>query len=246
MGGSLTRVGVSGAAGRMGSLACEAVEAAPDMELVGRYAPGRGEDDPKALSGCEVIVEFAGADGVMDNLIAWREFGCDLVIGTSGFDDSRLHDLRELWGGSDARCLVVPNFSVGAVLMMWLSERAAPFFSAAEVIELHHDRKADAPSGTALSTAARIQPSGSRAVESKELRPGARGAEVEGVWVHSIRLPGLLAHQEVLLGNPGEVLSIRHDTSDRTAYVPGILLAIRRVSSLQPGVSVGLDGLMGL
>jgi 4-hydroxy-tetrahydrodipicolinate reductase len=246
MGGSLTRVGVSGAAGRMGSLVCEAVEAAPDLELAGRYAPGRGEEDPKALSGCDVIVEFGSTEGIMRNLIAWRELGCDVVVGTSGFDDSRLHDLRRQWGDSQARCLIVPNFSVGAVLMMWLSEKVAPYFSAAEVIELHHDRKADAPSGTALSTAQRMRPSGTRAVESKELRPGARGAEVDGVWVHSIRLPGLLAHQEVLFGNPGEILSIRHDTSDRTAYVPGILLAIRSISSLKPGVSVGLEGLMGL
>lgn len=246
MGGSLTRVGVSGAAGRMGSLVCEAVEAAPDLELAGRYAPGHGDDDLKALSGCDVIVEFGSPEGAMQNLTTWLELGCDVVVGTSGFDESRLHGLRILWGDSASRCLVVPNFSVGAVLMMWLSEKVAPYFSAAEVIELHHDRKADAPSGTALSTAERMRPSGSRAVESTELRPGARGAEVAGVWVHSIRLPGLLAHQQVLLGNPGEILSIRHDTSDRTAYVPGILLAIRSVTSLQPGVSVGLEGLMGL
>jgi 4-hydroxy-tetrahydrodipicolinate reductase len=130
--------------------------------------------------------------------------------------------------------------------MMWISEKMAPYFSAAEVVELHHDRKADAPSGTALSTAARMHPGGSRAVDSRELIPGARGAEIEGVWVHSVRLPGLLAHQEVLMGNPGEILTIRHDTTDRTAFVPGILLAIRSMSMLEAGVSVGLEGLMGL
>jgi 4-hydroxy-tetrahydrodipicolinate reductase len=130
--------------------------------------------------------------------------------------------------------------------MMSLAERAAPYFTAAEIVELHHDRKADAPSGTALATAARMKPSGARAVDSQESFPGARGAEVGGVWVHSVRLPGLLAHQEVLLGNPGEVLTIRHDTTDRTAFVPGILLAIRSIEKLDPGVSVGLEGLMGL
>lgn len=246
MGGKLINVGVSGAAGQMGSLVCEAVDLAPDLELVSRYAPGHGADDPKALSDCDVIVEFGRPDSVMDNLAIWRELGADVVVGTSGFDESRLADLTELWGDSPTRCLVVPNFSLGAVLMMWISEKMAPYFSAAEIVELHHDRKADAPSGTALSTAARMHPGGSRAVGSRELIPGARGAEIEGVWVHSVRLPGLLAHQEVLMGNPGEILTIRHDTTDRTAFVPGILLAIRSMSMLEAGVSVGLEGLMGL
>lgn len=230
----------------MGSLVCEAVDLAPDLELVSRYAPGHGSDDPNALSDCDVIVEFGRPDSVMDNLAIWRELGADVVVGTSGFDESRLADLTELWGDSPTRCLVVPNFSLGAVLIMWISEKMAPYFSAAEVVELHHDRKADAPSGTALSTAARMHPGGSRAVDSRELIPGARGAEIEGVWVHSVRLPGLLAHQEVLMGNPGEILTIRHDTTDRTAFVPGILLAIRSMSMLEAGVSVGLEGLMGL
>jgi 4-hydroxy-tetrahydrodipicolinate reductase len=130
--------------------------------------------------------------------------------------------------------------------MMWVAEKIAPYFTAAEVIELHHDRKADAPSGTALTTAERMHPAGFRAVESTELRAGARGAEVDGVWIHSIRLPGLLAHQEILLGNQGEVLTIRHDTTDRTAFVPGILIAIRLVGGLPPGVTVGLEPLLGL
>lgn len=246
MGGNLIKIGVSGAAGRMGSLVCEAADLAPDLELSGRYAPGHEADDPKALSDCDVIIEFGRPDSVMANLETWRGFSADVVVGTSGFDASRLDELRFTWGDSTARCLVVPNFSLGAVLMMWISEKVAPYFSAAEVIEMHHDRKADAPSGTALSTAERMLPSGSRAVESRESLPGARGAEVGGVWVHSVRLPGLLAHQEVLMGNPGEVLSIRHDTTDRAAFVPGILLAIRSIGSLEPGVSIGLERLMGL
>lgn len=244
--GGVIRVGVSGAAGRMGMLTCEAAEATPDLELSARFAPGHGFDDALALDDCDVVVEFAPTDLVMANLRMWREMARHVVVGTSGFDGIRLRELREMWGQGPEKCLVVPNFSVGAVLMMSLAERAAPFFSAAEIVELHHDRKADAPSGTALATAARMKPSGARAAESKESVPGARGAEVGGVWVHSIRLPGLLAHQEVLLGNPGEVLTIRHDTNDRTAFVPGILLAIRSVASLEPGVSVGLEGLMGL
>jgi 4-hydroxy-tetrahydrodipicolinate reductase len=130
--------------------------------------------------------------------------------------------------------------------MMWLAEKASPYFTAAEVVELHHDRKADAPSGTSLATAERMHPSGERAVESTEAIPGARGAEVGRVWVHSVRLPGLLAHQEVLMGNPGEVLTLRHDQNDRSAFVPGVLLAIRSVGSLAEPVSVGLEGLLGL
>jgi 4-hydroxy-tetrahydrodipicolinate reductase len=244
--GGVIRVGVSGAAGRMGLLTCEAVEATPDLELIGRYAPGRGFDDARALAGADVIVEFARADVVMANMAMWRQMDRHVVVGTSGFDEARLGELRTLWGDGPGRCLVVPNFSVGAVLMMSLAERAAPYFTAAEIVELHHDRKADAPSGTALATAARMKPSGERAVDSQESFPGARGAEVGRVWVHSVRLPGMLAHQEILLGNPGEVLTIRHDTTDRTAFVPGILLAIRSIEKLDPGVSVGLEGLMGL
>jgi 4-hydroxy-tetrahydrodipicolinate reductase len=244
--GGVIRVGVSGAAGRMGLLTCEAVEATPDLELAGRFAPGHGFDDARALADADVIVEFARGDVVMANIAMWREMERHVVVGTSGFDQARLGELRKVWGEGPQRCLVVPNFSVGAVVMMSLAARAAPYFTAAEIVELHHDRKVDAPSGTALATAARMKPSGERAVESQESVPGARGAEVGGVWVHSVRLPGMLAHQEVLLGNPGEVLTIRHDATDRTAFVPGIFLAIRSIEKLDPGVSVGLEDLMGL
>ena len=244
--GGVIRVGVSGAAGRMGLLTCEAVEATPDLELAGRFAPGHGFDDARALADSDVVVEFARPDVVMANIATWRELERHVVVGTSGFDEARLRELQKVWGESPQRCLVVPNFSVGAVLMMSLAERAAPYFTAAEIVDLHHDRKTDAPSGTAIATAARMKPSGERTVDSQESFPGARGAQVGGVWVHSVRLPGMLAHQEVLLGNPGEVLTIRHDTSDRTAFVPGILLAIRSIEKLEPGVSVGLEGLMGL
>jgi 4-hydroxy-tetrahydrodipicolinate reductase len=171
--------------------------------------------------------------------------GKHVVVGTSGFDESRVSELRRLWGDSPVGCLVVPNFSIGAVLMMRFAEMAAPHFQAAEIVELHHDRKADAPSGTAASTAARIGAAASqrRQVESTETVAGARGGRVSDVPVHSVRLPGMLAHQEVLLGNPGEVLTLRHDSTDRQSFLPGILLAVEHVTQT-PGVSIGLDHLI--
>jgi 4-hydroxy-tetrahydrodipicolinate reductase len=175
--------------------------------------------------------------------------GLHAVVGTSGFDENRLAELRERWTSGPPNCLVVPNFSIGAVLMMRFAEMAAAHFAAAEVVELHHDRKADAPSGTALATAARMNQAGGRqerAVESAELAPGARGADADGVRVHAVRLPGLLAHQEVLLGSPGETLTVRHDQSDRMAFMPGVVLAIRNVGELPDAVTVGLEGLLGL
>lgn len=251
------RVGVSGAAGRMGRLVAGAVAETEDLELGGLYDPphagdvvaGLGvADDPGALAGCDVVVEFTRPDVVMDNLRRWHALGVHAVVGTSGFDAVRLEELRSLWGEGPARCLVVPNFSIGAVVMMRLAELAAPHFAAAEVVELHHDRKADAPSGTAIATAERIARAARqrREVVSRELRPGARGAEIDGIPVHAVRLPGLVAHQAVLFGGPGETLVIRHDTTDRSAFLPGILLAIRRVAALAPGVTVGLEPLLGL
>jgi 4-hydroxy-tetrahydrodipicolinate reductase len=230
----------------MGSLCCDAIEATSDLDLVGRYAPGHGFDDFGVLKAAEVIVEFGPAATALDNVRKWHSFGGHVVVGSSGFDRHQLDTLRQIWGEGPGRCLVVPNFSIGAVLMMWLAEKASPYFTAAEVIELHHDRKTDAPSGTALATAERMKPNGARAVESTESVPGARGAEVGGVWVHSVRLPGLLAHQDVLFGNPGETLEIRHNQSDRSGYVPGILLAIRSVGAMADPVTVGLEGLLGL
>lgn len=242
----MTTVAVSGAAGRMGSLCCDAVESTSDLELIGRYAPGHGFDDSEVMQAAEVIVEFGPAATALENVRHWHSYGGHVVVGSSGFDRHQLDNLRQIWGEGPGRCLVVPNFSIGAVLMMWLAEKASPYFTAAEVIELHHDRKTDAPSGTALATAERMKPNGARAVESTESVPGARGAEVGEVWVHSVRLPGLLAHQDVLFGNPGETLEIRHNQSDRSGYVPGILLALRSVGAMTDPVTVGLEGLLGL
>lgn len=252
----MTRVAVSGVGGSMGRLVAETVAAQDDLELVAGFdphCPGEGiagvmaSADSAVVGDADVVVEFTNPDVVMDNLDRWRALGVHAVVGTSGFDEARLGTLRERWGDDGPRCLVVPNFSIGAVLMMRFAELAAPHFEASEVIELHHDRKADAPSGTALATAARMGEGPQRRhVESAELMSGSRGADADGVRVHSVRLPGLLAHQEVLLGSPGELLTLRHDSTDRISFMPGVLLGIRSVASLADPVTVGLEGLLGL
>jgi 4-hydroxy-tetrahydrodipicolinate reductase len=250
-------VAVSGAAGRMGRLVAETVQETEGVDLVACYDPGAPggtvagvpvSDDPGAVAGADVVVEFTRPDVVMGNLAAWRGNGIHAVVGTSGFDDAKIAGVRELWGSGPPNCLIVPNFSIGAVMMMRLSELAAPHFAAAEVIELHHDKKADAPSGTSLNTAARIAAvqEQRRAVESRELTPGARGADVDGVRVHSVRLPGYVAHQEVIFGGVGETLTIRHDTTDRHSFMPGVVLAVERVAGLDTPVTVGLDALLGI
>ena len=240
----------------MGRLVAETVAAAGDLELAGCFDPGHAGEEiagvevsADGISSSDVVVEFTTPDVVMDNLREWRSCRFHAVVGTSGFDDARLSALRTQWGAGPPNCLVVPNFSIGAVLMMRFAELAAPHFSASEIVELHHDRKVDAPSGTALATAARMSAAGGRqerTVDSEELVAGARGAHAGGVPVHAVRLPGLLAHQEVMLGSPGETLTIRHDTSDRVAFMPGVLLAIRSVAVLSDPVAVGLDGLLGI
>ena len=245
----MIRVAVSGAGGRMGRAVAEAVAAEDDLELGALYDPAVDEfaAEQDAVAGADVVVEFTNPGVVMGNLARWREMGVHAVVGTSGFDDVRIADLRERWGAGPPNCLVAPNFSIGAVLAMKFAETAAPHFAAAEVIELHHDRKADAPSGTALATAARIAAAADqhRTVESAELTPGARGADVGGVPVHAVRLPGLVAHQQVVLGGKGETLTIRHDTTDRSSFLPGVLLAVRRISDL-PGVTIGIESLLGV
>jgi len=254
----VTLVGISGAAGQMGRLVGEAVAMADDLELGGLYDPAgagvavagrRVADEPSALDGSDIVVEFTRPDVVMGNLSTWRSAGAHAVVGTSGFDARRIAALRTVWQGGPPNCLVVPNFSIGAVLMMRLSELAAPHFDSTEVIEMHHDHKVDAPSGTSLETARRIAAAGGeqvRAVESTEAFDAARGADFDGVRVHSIRLPGLLAHQQVVFGRAGETLSIRHDTLDRSSFIPGVLLAVRSVDGLSERVTVGLEPLLGV
>lgn len=241
----------------MGRLVAEAVAGDVELRLGACYDPGvaSGEagglaisGDPHVVAGSDVVVEFTTPEVVLGNLRRWHDFGVHAVVGTSGFDADRIDALGAFWGPGDARCLVVPNFSIGAVLMMRFAEEAAAHFRAAEIIELHHDGKADAPSGTALATARRVgavAPDQRRAVEGEEAAAGARGALVDGVRVHAVRLPGLLAHQEVLFGGSGETLSIRHDTTDRSAFVPGVLLAIRAVGGLSEPLTVGLEQVLG-
>lgn len=254
----MTRVAVSGAAGRMGRLVAEAVSAAPDLELVGAFdPPGAGREvaglmvaaEPEAVAGAEVVVEFTNPSVVLANLARWRRLGLHAVVGTSGFDEARLAVLRRKWGSGPPNCLVVPNFSIGAVLMVRFAAAAAPHFAAAEVIEAHHDRKAEAPSGTALAAAAAMAGAGGRQerdVASQETVAGVRGGRVEGVPVHSLRLPGVMGFHEVIFGAAGETLTIRHETIDRASFLPGVLLGIRRVGSLPEPVTVGLESLLGL
>jgi 4-hydroxy-tetrahydrodipicolinate reductase len=241
----------------MGRLVAETVAEAADLSLAGLYDPnGSGEIvagkevsvDPGAVAGSDVVVEFTRPDVVMENLASWRRLGVNAVVGTSGFDEKKVEEVAASWGRGPPNCLIVPNFSVGAVLMTRFAELAAPHFAAAEIVELHHDRKADAPSGTATAAAARISAAADQAreVESTELHQGARGATIGEVPVHSVRLAGLLAHHEIIFGGVGETLTIRHDSTDRLSFMPGVLLAVRSVSGLGQPVTVGLDGLLGV
>jgi 4-hydroxy-tetrahydrodipicolinate reductase len=246
----MIRVGVLGAKGRMGSEVCRTVEAAPDMELTGQVDVG---DSREMLAGSDVVVDFTHPDAVIDNLMWCIDQDMIPIVGTSGFDEARLAEVDGLVAEKHgSRALIVPNFSVGAVLMMRFAAQAAPFFESAEVIELHHARKADAPSGTSSRTASMISQArqaaglGAPPDATMTAAEGARGTEVGGVHVHSVRLAGLVAHQEVLLGGHGEVLTIRHDSLDRSSFMPGVLVAIRGAAKLPHGLTVGLDGLLGL
>jgi 4-hydroxy-tetrahydrodipicolinate reductase len=246
----MIKVGVLGAKGRMGQQVCATVEEASDTELAARVDQG---DSLDALVGCDVVVDFTHVGAVMDNLRWCVSHGLNVVVGTSGFDEERLGDVRD-WVAKEpsVRVLIAPNFSIGAVLMMRFAAQAARFFESAEVIELHHANKMDAPSGTALRTAALI--GGARADAGLGTPPdatkqeviGARGATVDDVRVHSVRLAGLVAHQEVLFGGHGEILTIRHDSLDRASFMPGVLLGVRGIASLPPGVTVGIEPLLGL
>lgn len=241
------RVGVLGARGRMGTEVCRAVEAADDLALVARVDEGDALTD-LTDAGAQVAVDFTHPGVVLDNLRFCLDHGIAAVIGTSGFDEKRLAAVQAWLDATPGHVLVAPNFGVGAVLMMSFAAQAARFFDAVEVIELHHAGKVDAPSGTASHTASLIAQARDGApmpdATTSELA-GARGASVEGVRVHSVRLPGLVAHQEVVLGTPGELLTIRHDSLDRTSFMPGVLLAVRAVRD-RPGLTVGIEPLLGL
>jgi 4-hydroxy-tetrahydrodipicolinate reductase len=243
------RVGVLGAKGKVGATMVQAVEAADGLT----FTAGVDAGDPLSLfvdTQTEVVIDFTHPDVVMDNLKFLIDNGIHAVVGTTGFTDDRLQQVRAwLADKPDVAVIIAPNFAIGAVLSMHFAKQAARFFESAEVIELHHPYKADAPSGTATRTARLI------AEARKGLPPnpdatstgleGARGADVDGIPVHSIRLAGLVAHQEVLFGTQGETLTIRHDSIDRSSFAPGVLLAVRGVTE-RPGLTIGIEPLLGL
>jgi 4-hydroxy-tetrahydrodipicolinate reductase len=252
------RVGVFGAGGRMGATVCEAVAGDEALELVAAVDPQHAGEavegieiaagaDAMAAAGVEVAVDFTVLAAARENLRWCATNNVHAVVGTTGFTPVDLDELRDAFSASN--CLVAPNFAIGAVLMMRFAELAAPFFETAEVIELHHDAKADAPSGTAMMTLERMAAASPRWLPDPtktEVVPGARGASgPAGIHVHSVRLRGFVAHQEVLLGTTGQVLTIRHDSLDRSSFMPGVLLAVKQVGA-RPGLTVGLDALLGL
>jgi 4-hydroxy-tetrahydrodipicolinate reductase len=259
------RVGVVGAAGRMGAEVCRAVTAADDLELVAAVdvsAAGDplrehtgvdaglsigGELDALTEAGCEVAVEFTGPGSVGANLRWLLEHDIHAVVGATGIDAEDLEAARDLAAGGAANAFVAPNFAIGAVLLMRFAAEAAKHLPHVEIIELHHDRKVDAPSGTALRTAELIAEARAEVPEAPlgdDRHPGARGADHADVRVHSVRLPGIVANQEVIFGGPGQTLTLRHDSIDRTSFMPGVILACREVGGLD-GLVVGLEHLLG-
>ena len=242
----MIRVAVVGAAGRMGTAVCEAVREAEGMELLVTVDLG---DPLELVDDCDVVVDFTSPQVVMETLRHCIPSGVHVVVGTSGFDESRLAEVADLLAEHpQVGVLVAPNFSIGAVLMMRFASVAAPFFESVEIVELHHPNKVDAPSGTAVRTAQLVAEArdGLRSPDATTTAlEGARGATVNGVPVHSVRLRGLIAHQEVLLGGVGETLTIRHDSLDRASFMPGVLLGVRQVGD-HPGLTVGLDSFLGL
>ena len=245
---SKIKVGVLGAKGRMGATVCEAVSASSDCELVAALDVN---DDLMDLvsNGAEVVVDFTTPSSVEANLKFRAENNIHAVVGTTGFNAEKLAAVEKQFVASKASVVIAPNFGLAAVLMMKFAAKAAPHFESVEIIELHHPRKADAPSGTARRTAEMIAEARSGMEDmpdsTSDLIPGARGAIVAGVPVHSIRLQGVVAHQEVVFGGPGESLTIRHDSYDRESFMPGVLLAVRKVSQTS-GLTYGLENLLEL
>jgi 4-hydroxy-tetrahydrodipicolinate reductase len=260
------RVGVFGAAGRMGAEVCRAVMADPELSLVAAVDPYRagtdlrevvgidapdivvsGSSDSLLESGAQVVVDFTHAEAARENLEWCAVNGVHAVVGTTGFSAEDVNRFRESFVRSN--CIIAPNFAIGAVLMMRFAELAAPYFETAEVIEYHHDQKVDAPSGTAIATVQRMAAAKSSWAPDptkKEIYPGARGGEgPSGIRVHAVRMRGMVAHQEVILGTTGQTLVIRHDTTDRTSFMPGVVLAIKRISTVQ-GLTLSLDPLLDL
>ena len=282
----MVKVGVLGAAGRMGRTVCEAVSGDPDLQLAaavdpagvdtaagGKAAGGFGSEainieadiSSFAEAGVEVAVDFTTRDAAIEHLRWLAEHGIHAVVGTTGFSDADMEEIGNLFGGSNTseppnnpetldapetpNCIIAPNFAISAVLMMRFAELAAPHFPSAEIIEFHHDKKIDAPSGTALATMRRMEAASQNwnADPTQQVAlPGVRGGSGEhGVKVHAVRAEGLVAHQEVILGGPGQSLTIRQDSYDRVSFMPGVLLAVKAVAKM-PGLTVGLDSLLGV
>jgi 4-hydroxy-tetrahydrodipicolinate reductase len=243
----------------MGATVCQAVQETSDLELVAAvdpFAAGRDVEkvtiaataDALTEAGAEVAVDFTVAEAARENVRWCAAHDVHAVVGTSGLTDDDLSELAGVFAASNANAVIAPNFAIGAVLMTRFAELAAPFFESAEIIELHHDNKIDAPSGTAVHTAQRMAAASKDWADdptTKVVAEGARGGIVDGIPVHAVRLRGLVAHQEVVLGTTGQTLTIRHDTIDRSSFMPGVLLAIRKVGD-SPGLTVGLDKLLGL
>lgn len=279
----MVKVGVLGAAGRMGRTVCEAVNGDPDLQLAaavdpagvdtaagGKALDGLGKvsseasSSPEAIkiqsdissfaeAGVEVAVDFTTREAAIEHLRWLAENGIHAVVGTTGFSEADMDEIRKLFGGSNnpelPNCIIAPNFAISAVLMMRFAELAAPHFPSAEIIEFHHDKKIDAPSGTALATMRRMEAASQNwnADPTQQVAlPGVRGGSGEhGVKVHAVRAEGLVAHQEVILGGPGQSLTIRQDSYDRVSFMPGVLLAVKAVAEM-PGLTVGLDSLLGV
>lgn len=252
------KVGVVGAGGRVGRLVCAAVALDDDLELVAavsRHAEGETRSGVAVTSGlrsladagCEVVVDFTAADAARVTLPWLAMHGMHAVVGTTGFSDEDIDGFRQEFSGSN--CIIASNFAISAVLMMRFAELAAPYFDSAEIIELHHEEKIDAPSGTAISTAKRMAAASDQWTADPtqhEAYPGARGAVgPAGIHVHSVRMRGLLAHQEVILGSHGQTLTIRQDSYDSSSFIPGVILACKHIADL-PGLTLGIDPLLGM
>ncbi|TXI41350.1 MAG: 4-hydroxy-tetrahydrodipicolinate reductase [Mycobacterium sp.] len=243
------RVGVLGARGKVGTTMCAAVRNADDMALSAEVDAG----DSLAMftdNDTEVVIDFTHPDVVMNSLEFLIDNGVHAVVGTTGFTDERISQVESwLAARPGTGVLIAPNFAIGAVLSMYFAQKAAPYFESVEVIELHHPHKADAPSGTSTRTAKLIAEARKGLPPNPDATspglPGARGADVDGIPVHSVRLTGLVAHQEVLFGTEGETLTIRHDSLDRTSFVPGVLLAVREIAK-RPGLTIGIEPLLDL
>ncbi len=260
MGKESLKVGVLGAAGRMGQSVCSAVMQAESLELVAAVDLASDESE-EMLEGIsitqeisdffkaevDVVVDFTIAEASKNNLPLLAEEGIDVVVGTSGLSDQDVSIIEKKF--NESRCLIVPNFAIGAVLMMHFASIAAPWFNTAEIIEYHHNQKKDSPSGTAIATAERMSSASNQWDEDPTINEsiaGARGAKLKGIPIHAVRMKGMVAHQEVIMGSIGQTLTIRHDSPDRESFMPGVLLAVQGVASLPNGLTIGLEKLLGI